>query len=193
MTQIHYQAIAKEHNRVIETFFNDSADSLDALIAEMADCFAKGKRVLFCGNGGSACDAMHIAGEFVGRFKAERKGLPAIALSADSGILTAVGNDYGFDRIFARQIEALGREGDMLIALSTSGSSPNVLEAISTALAHHMRTVLFTGEKGRDKAELVDRCFVIDSQNTAHIQECTMAALHVLAGGVETLIMERDR
>ncbi len=187
---IDYVTHASEHSRVIQQFFGDYAGALDSLAQRTATGFNNEHKLLFCGNGGSACDAMHIAGEFVGRFKAERRGLPALALSADSGILTAIGNDYGFERIFARQVEALGRKGDVLIAMSTSGSSPNVLAAIEAAKEQGVHTVLFTGSKGKDKAALVDECFIIDSINTAHIQECTMVALHLLAEAVETVITE---
>ena len=132
---------------------------------------------------------MHIAGEFVGRFKRERRSLPAMALSADTGIITAIANDYDFSCIFARQIEGLAREGDMLIALSTSGRSPNILAALEAAKTQGVSTVLFTGANGADKAMLVERCFVVKSENTARIQECTMTALHALAEAIETMLL----
>jgi D-sedoheptulose 7-phosphate isomerase len=182
---VDYQGLAREHARVVVQFFEHYDAQMQALTTSVSAMFAEGGCLLFCGNGGSACDAMHIAGEFVGRFKRERRGLPALALSADSGVITAIANDYDFSRIFARQVEALGKKGDMLVALSTSGRSPNILAALEEARANGLTTVLFTGSKGADKAALVDICFVIDSEDTARIQECTMVALHALAEGVE--------
>ncbi len=186
---IDYRALAAEQARVLTGFFDTYAEALATLAAEIAGRFTADKRLFFCGNGGSACDAMHIAGEFVGRFKRERRSLPAIALSADTGIITAIANDYDFSRIFARQIEGLAREGDIVIALSTSGRSPNILAALEAAKAQGVATVLFTGAKGADKAALVEKCFVVESENTARIQECTMTALHALAEAIETLIV----
>ncbi len=183
MTDFHAQAA--EHNRVVEHFFVGYASALADLANTIGTCLQQGNKLLLCGNGGSACDAMHIAGEFVGRFKRERQGLAAIALSADSGILTALGNDYGFERIFARQVETLGNPGDLLIALSTSGQSPNVLAAMEAAKVQSISVALFTGTNGTEKAAQTQHGFVIDSTDTARIQECTMLALHLLAEGVE--------
>ncbi|MBN8531006.1 MAG: SIS domain-containing protein, partial [Alphaproteobacteria bacterium] len=149
-----------------------------------------GNKILFCGNGGSACDAMHIAGEFVGRFVKERKGLPAIALSADSGILTAVGNDYGFEQIFARQVEALARKGDIVIALSTSGKSPNILTALEAARNAACFTVLMTGEKGVAQKDKADLLLAVPHTETARIQEAHLLALHTLAGMAEQALID---
>jgi len=179
-----------QHQGAVHGFFAEYSEALVALAERLHATFASGGKLLVCGNGGSACDAMHIAGEFCGRFLRERKGLPAMALSADSGILTAVGNDYGFDRIFARQIEALGKKGDMLIALSTSGSSANILAALEEATQHGLHRILFTGEKGRSHAGRVDGLFVVPSTSTARIQETHMLALHLLADMVETMMAE---
>ncbi len=170
-----------EHHQAVDGFFTTYAESFSALATRLSAVFANGGTLLICGNGGSACDAMHIAGEFCGRFVKERKGLPAIALSADSGVITAVGNDYGFERVFARQVEALGREGDLLIALSTSGSSPNVLAALEEAGRQRMHRILLTGEKGRNKTAFAEEVFAVPSIVTARIQEAHMLALHLLA------------
>lgn len=156
-----------------------------ALAKKIAECFAKGGRLFFAGNGGSACDAMHIAGEFVGRFINDRQALPAIALTADAGILTAVGNDYGFEKIFSRQVDALAHTGDVLVALSTSGGSPNVHEALNMAKSRGVYNVLMTGEKGRDINAQCDMRIVVPSRITAHIQESHMFLLHALARMVE--------
>jgi D-sedoheptulose 7-phosphate isomerase len=174
-----------EHQTALDGFFTAEMPQVIALAEKIARTLSNGNRLLVCGNGGSACDAQHIAGEFVGRFETERRGLPAIALSADSGILTAVGNDYGFESIFSRQIEALGNEGDIVIGMSTSGSSPNILKALCTGREKKLYTVLLTGEKGRSQQDKADLVLVVPSTVTAHIQEVHMVLLHLLAGMVD--------
>lgn len=186
----HIHQAALHHKEAADGFFQHHTDALVALAKRVHTLFTENSTLLICGNGGSACDAMHIAGEFSGRFECERRGLPAIALSADSGVITAVGNDYGFERVFARQVEALGKPGDMLIALSTSGSSPNILAALATAREQKLHTVLLTGEKGQGQTAYADELFVVPSTNTARTQEIHMLALHMLAGLVETMIVE---
>jgi D-sedoheptulose 7-phosphate isomerase len=143
-------------------------------------CFRSGGKLLFFGNGGSAADAQHLAAEFVGRFMQERQGLPAIALTTDSSILTAVGNDYGFDRVFARQLEALGRAGDVAIGISTSGNSPNVLEGIKAAKRQRLTTIGLSGKDGGILAKEADLTITISSTSTARIQECHIAVGHLL-------------
>jgi D-sedoheptulose 7-phosphate isomerase len=142
--------------------------------------FRSGGKLLFFGNGGSAADAQHLAAEFVGRFMQERQGLPAIALTTDSSILTAVGNDYGFDRVFARQLEALGRAGDVAIGISTSGNSPNVLEGIKAAKRQRLTTIGLSGKDGGILAKEADLTITISSTSTARIQECHIAVGHLL-------------
>ena len=142
-------------------------------------CFRSGGKLLFFGNGGSAADAQHLAAEFVGRFVRERAGLPAIALTTDSSILTAVGNDYGFDRVFARQLEALGRAGDVAIGISTSGNSPNVLEGIKAAKRERLTTIGLSGKDGGVLAKEADLTITISSSSTARIQECHIAVGHL--------------
>ncbi len=144
-----------------------------------------GRKILLCGNGGSAADAQHIAAEFVVRLKKERRGYPAIALTTDSSILTSCGNDYGFDRIFERQIEALGSFGDCLIAISTSGNSKNVLLAIKEARAKGMMTVGFTGSGGGRMAALCDILIDVRSRNTMRIQETHITFFHIICDMVE--------
>ncbi len=182
------QAIT-EHTNVLEAFFAREEQAILTLASRIADGFTQGNKLLVCGNGGSACDAMHIAGEFVGRFKLERKGLPAIALSADSGIITAVGNDYGFDQIFSRQVEALGNTNDILITMSTSGSSSNILAALAEARTQGVYTVLLTGEKGKDRTE-ADLTLAVAGTNTARIQEVHITLLHMLAELAETQLAQ---
>ena len=141
------EQVQREHIAALEGFFRESSGQIEALATRCVAALKDGKKLLFCGNGGSACDAMHIAGEFVGRFVDDRTALPAIALSADTGIITAVANDYSYDYIFARQVEALGQAGDVLIAMSTSGKSPNIVRALEAATRKGLVTVLFTGKK----------------------------------------------
>ncbi len=156
----------------------------------MTSCLRSGGKLLFFGNGGSAADAQHIAAEFVGRFVAERRGLPAMALTTDSSILTAVGNDYGFERIFARQIEALGRPNDVAIGISTSGNSPNVLEGIKEAKKFHLKTVGLSGNDGGKLAKVVDLAITVASTSTARIQECHIAIGHLFCELVEAELIE---
>ena len=152
-------------------------------IFEAADlitmCLQGDGKLLFFGNGGSAADAQHLAAEFVGRFVRERAGLPAIALTTDSSILTAVGNDYGFDQIFARQIQALGRPGDVAIAISTSGNSLNVLEGVKEARKRKLKTIGLTGKDGGLLAQQTDAAIMVPSTSTARIQECHIAIGHL--------------
>jgi D-sedoheptulose 7-phosphate isomerase len=143
-------------------------------------CLRAGRKLLFFGNGGSAADAQHLAAEFIGRFVRERAGLPAIALTTDSSILTAVGNDYGFDQIFARQVQALGRPGDVAIAISTSGNSPNIIEAVKAARKGYLKTIGLSGKDGGLLAKEADLVITVASTTTARIQECHIAVGHLL-------------
>jgi len=176
---------ARAHIEALEGTISAHTADIDALAARMAAAFSSNNRVFFFGNGGSACDAMHIAGEFAGRFVNDRKALPALALTADSGLITAVANDYSYDYIFARQIEALCQPGDIAIGMSTSGKSPNVQTALTAAKTCGAYGVLFTGEKGRDVASAAESRIVVPSMITAHIQEAHMFVLHSLAALVE--------
>lgn len=182
--------LLSQHRNAADAFFAAEAGRWEALAEEIAERMRRNATVFFCGNGGSACDAMHIAGEFVGRFKRERPGLPAISLSADSGILTAIGNDYGFSEVFARQVEALARQGDVLIAMSTSGTSANVVHALDRARRMELLTVLMTGEKGKAQTSVTDHLFAVPALDTARIQEVHMLALHILAELVESKLAD---
>lgn len=144
-----------------------------------------GNKVLLIGNGGSAADAQHIASEIIGRYKKERPGYAAIALTTDTSALTAVGNDYGFEQIFARLVESLGRHGDVLLALSTSGRSPNILAAFAAAGRRGLVTVGFTGLKGRNLNNLCDHLFVAPSDDMPVIQQIHMTAAHAICDSVE--------
>lgn len=185
-------AIADNHRAAVDGFLQQSGSQIEALAAKCVSALRTNKKLLFCGNGGSACDAMHITGEFVGRFVDDRRALPAIALSADTGIITAVANDYAYETIFSRQIEALGQEGDVLMALSTSGRSPNVLKALEVAKGKGLITALFTGEKAKNSAPTsADFTLMVPSLITAHVQEAHMVALHGLAGLVEAQLFPK--
>src|SRR5437588_1172524 len=143
-------------------------------------CLRAGGKLLFFGNGGSAADAQHLAAEFIGRFVRERAGLPAIALTTDSSILTAVCNDYGFDQIFARQVQALGRPGDVAIAISTSGNSPNIIEGVKAARKGYLKTIGLSGKDGGLLATEADVVITIASTSTARIQVCHITIGHLL-------------
>ena len=164
---------------------------LDAIVRSaevLRATLAAGHKVLLCGNGGSAADAQHIAAELVGRFVVERRGLPAIALTTDSSALTALANDYGYDVVFARQVEALGRPGDVLVAITTSGRSKNVVAAIAAARACGMKVIALTGGGGRELVASCDAGVAVPSGETARIQECHIAIGHAIAELVDRLL-----
>ncbi|HJN03372.1 MAG: D-sedoheptulose 7-phosphate isomerase [Nitrospinota bacterium] len=144
-----------------------------------------GSKVLLMGNGGSAADAQHIAGELIGRFKLERNSIPAIALTTDTSILTSIGNDYGFDRVFERQIESLGCEGDIVIAISTSGNSKNVIEALKKSKKNKMKSIGLLGSDGGQIKQLVDLPIVVPSSNTPRIQETHITIGHIICEEIE--------
>ncbi len=161
------------------------AEPLAAAARLVAEALARGNKVMFCGNGGSAADSQHLAAELVGRYRRNRPGWAALALTVDTSALTAIGNDFGFDEVFSRQVEALGRPGDVLVAISTSGRSPNVLRAVETARALGLRTVGLAGRDGGPLAALVDVALVVPSDDTARVQECHITLGHILCDLVE--------
>jgi D-sedoheptulose 7-phosphate isomerase len=180
----------------IKSAFLDSADVKQRFAGQYADKIAQvavlmiaalkqGRKILLFGNGGSATDASHIAAELVGRYVKNRKALAAIALTTDQSVITSTGNDLDFSEIFARQIEALGKKGDIAIAISTSGKSPNVLKAVEAARAIGMITIGFTGGSGGALAGRVDHAFIVPSKITARIQETHITLGHVICGLVE--------
>lgn len=136
------------------------------------------KKILVCGNGGSAADSQHFAAELVGRYKGERRALPAIALTTDTSVITSIGNDYGFEKVFSRQVEALGTKGDVLIVLTTSGRSKNILAAISAARKRKMHILALTGKRGAALRKNTDACIVVPSEETARIQEIHELCFH---------------
>ena len=157
------------------------AASVDLIV----NAFRNGNRVYFCGNGGSAADAQHLAAEFSGRFYTDRKALPAEALHCNTSYLTAVGNDYGFDEIYSRLIDGIGEKGDVLVGLSTSGNSPNILKAFNTAKKKEMITIGFTGKSGGEMRTLCDHLINIPSTDTPRIQESHIMVGHIICQLVE--------
>jgi len=169
-------------HRVRETLGPSVTKAADLLI----DALLLGRKVLLCGNGGSAADAQHIAAELTGRYEeTNRRALPALALTTDTSSVTAISNDLGFDRVFARQVEALGQSGDVLIGISTSGQSPNVIAAVEQARKQGLTTIGLLGRDGGVLAGLVDLPVVIPSQRTAHIQEMHITIGHILCGLID--------
>ena len=164
--------------------FNKISKTQQPLIKEISEIILEtlknGKKILICGNGGSAADAQHIAAEFVGRYETDRKALPAIALTTDTSALTAIANDFGFEEIFSRQVKALGEKGDLLIALSTSGNSPNVNSAVMSAREKGLKTIGLTGAGGKKLASLCDICLLVPAERTARIQEAHITIGHIL-------------
>lgn len=159
---------------------------LGLLIEACIQCLQKGGKILLCGNGGSAADAQHIAAELSGRYVKERPGLMGIALTTDSSVLTAVGNDYGFEHIYARQVQALGRPGDLLIGISTSGNSPNILRALEYAQAHGLQSWGFSGKDGGAMSSLIgERNLVVPVNETARVQEMHILLGHLLCEGID--------
>lgn len=183
--------IQGEFDKTLANFNAMAADAaLRNQITEAVDlcvgALRAGNKLLFAGNGGSAADAQHWAGELVSRFYYDRPGLPAIALTTDTSILTAIGNDYGYDYTFARQVEALGREGDVLVAISTSGRSKNILRALDAAKERDVRVIGFTGAGGGDMTERCDICFRVPSDETPRIQEGHEFIGHLLCALIES-------
>jgi D-sedoheptulose 7-phosphate isomerase len=157
----------------------------EAIVDRLVEAIAAGRKVLFAGNGGSAGDAQHLAGEFLSRLNYDRAPLPAIALTTDSSVLTAIGNDYGYDRVFERQVLGLGVAGDVLIAISTSGRSPNILRAIEAARSTGLVVVGFTGSSGGEMAARCHLCLYAPADTTPLIQQLHITAGHIICGLVE--------
>lgn len=179
--------ILNESIRVKKKIVDDPSllSQINQISSIMIEAYRRKNKVILFGNGGSAADAQHIAGELVNRLHLEREALPAIALTTDSSVLTSIANDYDYSRIFARQVEALAKEGDVVIGISTSGSSSNVIEAVKTAKEKGAKTVGFTGNKGGELAELVDFMISVPSDVTPRVQESHITILHIICCLVE--------
>ena len=181
-----------EAQRVMSAMHADQAlsETIEAAAAACIQCIKLGGKILLAGNGGSAADAQHIAGEFVSRFAFDRPGLAAIALTTDTSILTAIGNDYGYERLFSRQVQALGNKGDVLIVYSTSGKSPNILRALEEARAKGLVCIGLTGNRGGPMRDLCDHLLEVPSADTPKIQEGHLVIGHILCGLVENAMFK---
>ncbi|GAB4405789.1 MAG: D-sedoheptulose 7-phosphate isomerase [Thermodesulfovibrionales bacterium] len=183
----------QESITVKERFVKENIDAIVNASRLIAEAFNEGKKLILFGNGGSATDASHIAAEFVNRFKRERPGLPAIALNTDMAVITSIANDYDYSEVFARQLKSLSEEGDVVLAISTSGNSSNVLKAMDVARRKKLKTVAFTGARGEKFASKADYAFVVPSENTPRIQETHITLGHVLCQMVEEILFETPR
>ena len=170
----------EEHIKTAQASMESMSHSLETAAQLCIDCLINGHKILLFGNGGSAADAQHIAAELVGRYKIERKGLAAIALTTDSSVLTAIGNDYGYHRVFDRQIEALANKGDVVIGISTSGNSVNVVNALTLARVLECKTIGLSGRSGGDMNDFCDVNLVVPSEDTPRIQEMHIVIGHML-------------
>ncbi len=178
--------------KVKEHFIRENIANLSFFAEKIVLAFTSDRKLLICGNGGSAADAQHIAAEFVNRYMLERPPLPAIALTTDTSIITSIGNDYSFDEIFSKQLKALGMEGDILLALSTSGNSSNVISAVNVARSQGIYTVGLTGGDGGKLASLVDMALLVKSNTTARIQETHILVGHIICQLVDFILFQRD-
>ncbi len=174
------------HRDVLNNIEDNLMPVIETASIAVVETLKIGNKILLCGNGGSAADAQHIAAELTGRFKKERKGLPAIAITTDTSALTAIANDYGYDKVFSRQIEALANPDDTLIAISTSGNSTNVIEAINVAKEIGCNTIALCGKDGGKMAKMCDISIVIPSNDTAHIQEMHIMIGHIICSIVDS-------
>ncbi len=180
-----FRETVQEHQTLVGRFERDGAELAGRIAAMITESLAAGGTLYLCGNGGSAADAQHIAGEFVGRFRTERRALPAVALSTDTSVLTCIANDYDYESVFARQVEALVKEGDVLWTFSTSGTSPNVLKAARLAQDQGARVIAFTGRADSPLEEVADLCLCADAKATARSQEIHQLAYHIVCDLVE--------
>jgi D-sedoheptulose 7-phosphate isomerase len=178
---------------VKKEFIKDNIDTIIEVSGLIADALNNGGKLILFGNGGSSTDASHIAAEFVGRFKMERPALPAIALNTNMAVVTAIANDYGFSDIFVRQLKAHAQEGDVVIGISTSGNSANVIKAMEAARSRGLRTIAFTGAKGGKLSSKADHIFAVPSTDTPRIQETHITLGHVLCQMVEEILFKSHR
>lgn len=184
----------KVHTRIMEQTVKECSPVIQEIAACLVECFRQGGKLMLCGNGGSAADSQHMVAEFVNRFRLDRAALPAIALTVDTSILTAIGNDSSYEFTFSRQVEALAKAGDVFAAISTSGSSLNILKALEVARARGVKTIGFTGEKGRQTlASKCDLCLVVPSADTPRVQEVHEFVWHAICGMVENALFAQDK
>ena len=177
----------KKSYEIKQAIYNDKKlmNLIKEVVLVATKAYKEGNKTLIAGNGGSAADAQHIAGEFVSRFYFDREGLPSIALTTDTSILTAIGNDYGYEKLFARQVQANGRKGDIFIGISTSGNSKNIIEALKECKKKGIITIGFTGQSGGVMKELCNYCICVPSDETPRIQESHILIGHIICSVVE--------
>jgi D-sedoheptulose 7-phosphate isomerase len=173
------------HRKMLDNFETGCVKIIEKTAKTIISCIEKGGIIYICGNGGSAADAQHIAGELVGRFLRRRKALPAVAISTDTSVITSIANDYGFENIFAKQVEGLVKKQDCLWALSTSGSSPNVVKAAELAKKRGAKVIAFTGKKNSRLEKIADVCLCSENEKTFAVQEMHQLAYHIICGLVE--------
>ena len=192
MDQILKQSFLEEYE-VLGAFIKDEKnfETIGKIATELADAYKNGKKSLIAGNGGSNCDAMHFAEEFTGRFRKVRPALPSISIS-DSSHITCVGNDYGFDAIFSKGVEAFGQEGDFFLGLSTSGNSKNIIEAVKVAKEKGLKTVALLGKDGGQLKGMCDYEFIINAKTSDRVQEVHMMILHIIIEGVERVLFPEN-
>lgn len=189
-TRKQIEAIIKTHKTMIAELQASSIDTIAAAAEAITSALKRGGRIYICGNGGSAADAQHIASELVGRFERERNALPAIALTTDTSVITSTSNDYGYENVFARQVEALVGKGDILWAISTSGASPNVIAAVESAKKKGARVLAFTGKSNSRLEQMADICLCAHTKSTARSQEIHQLAYHIICDLVEQSFYE---
>jgi D-sedoheptulose 7-phosphate isomerase len=186
-----FQSAVREHLRIVESLLNQQP-TLEHIADAMTHAILAGHKILWCGNGGSAADSQHLAAELMGRFRRERRALPSIALTTDTSILTAIGNDYGYEKIFARQVEALCTKGDVVVGISTSGTSRNVCDALDLARKMGAFTVALTGESGGEMVRIAHATICVPSKDTARIQEGHILCGHMLCDWIELSVCQQS-
>ena len=185
--------ILLESIQVKEELLRNYVGQIKNIADLIIDCLKKGGKVILCGNGGSAADAQHIAAEFIGRFKRDRSALAAISLTTNTSVLTSLANDYGYDVVFSKQVEALGQKNDILIGISTSGKAKNVALALKQAKKNNLKTVAFTGGDGGELAKLADVSFIVPSSVTARVQEAHITVGHIICELVEQILCQDQK
>ncbi len=185
-------SILEESISIKREFIKKNMANIISLSKKIAKAFSKNNKLLLCGNGGSAADAQHIAAEFVNRFIIERTPLPAIALTTDTSIITSIANDYSFEHVFSKQIKAIGRSGDVMLAISTSGNSENVIQAVKTAKDMGIYTAGLTGGDGGKLARIVDIPIIVGSNSVPRIQECHIMTGHIICQLVDHILFEKE-
>lgn len=182
----------KESIETKEELIQNQIEEIKKSCEEIINCYKNKNKILVCGNGGSAADSQHFVAELVGRYKLERRALPAIALTTDTSILTAIGNDYGYDQVFRRQVEALGTEGDIFFTISTSGNSSNCILAIDEARKKGMKVIGLLGKYGGKMKELCDISIIVPSNNTPRIQESHIMIIHIICEIMENKLFKNE-